>query len=88
MSALREIEGLDVEHRVGLALELHRLAERAVARERKQLADREIALFENVDHGVAHEARGPEHRNSPTLAHCLPLVMSHLSRRVQMTGVG
>ena len=62
----REVERRDVDHRDVFAAEFHAFTERTVAREREQLGDREVPFLEHADHGVAHEAGGPEDRHSMT----------------------
>ena len=66
-----KIKGVDVDHRHLFAIELDRFTERAVARKRKQLSDREFALLEHLDHRVAHESGCTEYRYFPLPSHFL-----------------
>src|SRR5262249_56585736 len=54
---LAEIEGGEIVDGIFLALELDRLADGTIARERIQLGDRKLALLEHANHRLAHETR-------------------------------
>src|SRR5690348_757782 len=67
--ALREVEPLELTHRVTAAAEADAAAERAVARERVQLRDREAALLEHIDHHLADEPGRTDDRNGELPVH-------------------
>ncbi len=68
-----EIELGELLHAQVLATELHRLADRSLARERMKRGDREFALLQDLDHRLTDEAGGADHRDIKFFCHVYSL---------------